>query len=64
MFEFLGAFWFFLGLGMVAGLLWVLVRYGIPLLAMAVLLGIELVRQVVCGFWSGLTGRPLPKPRI
>lgn len=61
MFLHLGAFWLFLGLGMILGLIWVVVRYGIPLVVMAMLLVIELLRQVVWGFWSGLTGKPLRK---
>lgn len=64
MFAFLGWFWIFLGIGMLLGMLWVFIRYGIPLLFMGIRLFVELVRQVVLGFWAGLTGKPAPKPRI
>ncbi|MGE5575802.1 MAG: hypothetical protein ACM3TT_01245 [Syntrophothermus sp.] len=36
MFDFLNVFFFFWGIGALLGLLWVFVRYGIPILAFGV----------------------------
>lgn len=64
MFLYLGPFWIALGIGMLLGMAWVLIRYGIPLTLWAARLVAEAVRQVVAGFWAGLTGKPVPPPRI
>ena len=64
MFLHLGPFWIALGIGMLLGTAWVLIRYGIPLTLWAVRLAAEAVRQVVGGFWAGLAGKPVPKSRI
>ena len=64
MWLFAGPFFIWLGLGMVLDMLWILIRFGPLLLVMTCQLIVEFFRQLFGGFWAGLCGKELPKPRI
>lgn len=55
-----GPYFLYLGIGFSLGLLYVSIRYGIPLLLGFLCLIVEAARQIVVGFWSGIRGKPLP----
>lgn len=53
------AFYLFLGIGAVAGILWVTNRYGVAIVLGALGCIIEKRRQLVIGFVSGVKGQNL-----
>lgn len=57
---YLGPYFVYLGIGFSLGLLYVCIRYGIPLALGFLGLPIEVCRQIIVGFWAGIRGKPLP----
>jgi len=54
---FLGPFFIFLGIGFALGIVYIGVRYGIPLFLGFLGLLLEAMRQFAVGFWAGLSGK-------
>lgn len=54
---FLGSYFLFMGIGFALALVYVTIRWGIPLFIGFLGLMIEAIRQIAVGFWLGITGK-------